>query len=84
MMAMTPEQKSAMRMEVNLGAADKDFDLRFIDAMIPHHEGAVVMAKDALGKSKRSEITKLAKGIISSQQIEIDEMKKWRKAWYNK
>ncbi len=83
-MAMTPEQKSAMRMEMNLGAADQDFDLRFIDAMIPHHEGAVVMAKDALGKSKRSEIMKLAKEIISSQQTEINEMKKWRKAWYNK
>ncbi|MBD2177621.1 DUF305 domain-containing protein [Pseudanabaena sp. FACHB-1998] len=84
MMEMLPEQMSAMRMEVDLGAADADFELRFIEAMIPHHEGAVVMAKDALEKSKRSEITKLSKEIISSQQAEIEQMKQWRKAWYSK
>lgn len=84
MMAMSKEQKSAMRMDVDLGNADQDFDLRFINAMIPHHEGAVVMAKDAIQKSKRSDITKLSQGIISSQQAEIEQMKQWRKAWYNK
>ena len=84
MMEMLPEQMSAMRMEVDLGGADAEFDLRFIEAMIPHHEGAVVMAKDALEKSKRSEITKLSKEIIASQQAEIDQMKQWRKAWYSK
>lgn len=84
MMAMSSEQMSAMRMDVDLGNADQDFDLRFINAMIPHHEGAVVMAKDAIQKSKRADITNLAQGIISSQQAEIDQMKQWRKDWYNK
>jgi uncharacterized protein (DUF305 family) len=50
--------------------------------MIPHHEGAVVMAKDLLQKSKRPELQKLAKAIITSQQTEIDQMKKWRQTWY--
>jgi uncharacterized protein (DUF305 family) len=83
-MAMSPEQMSAMRMDVDLGTADQDFDLRFINAMIPHHEGAVVMAKDAIQKSKRSDITKLSQEIIFSQQAEIDQMQQWRKAWYDK
>lgn len=83
-MAMSPEQSKAMRMDMNLGAADADFDLRFINAMIPHHEGAVTMAQDALSKSKRPEVKKLARNIITSQQTEINEMKKWRQAWYNK
>ncbi len=82
MMPMTAEQRTTMRMDLDLGKAGQDFDLRFINAMIPHHEGAVVMAEDAIAKSKRSDITKLAKGIISSQQAEIDQMKKWRKDWY--
>jgi uncharacterized protein (DUF305 family) len=83
-MAMSPEQMSAMRMDVDLGTADQDFDLRFVNAMIPHHEGAVVMAKDAIQKSKRSDITKLSQEIIFSQQAEIDQMQQWRKAWYDK
>lgn len=84
MMEMSAEQMAAMRMDVDLGNADVEFDLRFIEAMIPHHEGALVMAKDALAKSKRTEITNLSKEIIASQQAEIEQMKQWRKAWYSK
>ena len=81
--AMSDEQSKAMRMDMDLGAGDAEFDLRFINAMIPHHEGAVTMAQDALSKSKRPEIKKLAQNIITSQQKEIEQMKKWRQAWYN-
>ncbi|KAB8314356.1 DUF305 domain-containing protein [Tolypothrix campylonemoides VB511288] len=81
--AMSPEQSKAMRMDMDLGTADVEFDLRFINAMIPHHEGAITMAQDALSKSKRPEIKKLAQDIVSSQQKEIDQMKQWRQAWYN-
>lgn len=82
MMPMSPEQIQAMMMKGDLGAADAEFDLRFLNAMIPHHEGALAMAKDVLSKSKRPETKKLAQEIISSQQKEIDQMKQWRKAWY--
>lgn len=84
MMAMSPEQIAAMRMDLDLGTADTEFDLRFINAMIPHHEGAVIMAKDALKKSKRPEIQKLAQEIISSQETEIQQMQQWRQNWYTK
>ncbi len=84
MMAMSPEQIKMMRMDMDLGAADTEFDLRFINAMIPHHEGAVMMAKDALNKSKRVEIKKLATAIISSQEAEIKQMQQWRQTWYKK
>lgn len=82
MMEMSSEQMKAMMMSTDLGAADDDFDKRFIDAMIPHHEGAVTMAKDALSKSKRPEIKKMSQDILTSQQKEIDQMKEWRTAWY--
>ncbi|WP_414563993.1 MULTISPECIES: DUF305 domain-containing protein [unclassified Anabaena] len=84
MMEMTPEQMQAMMMSMDLGAADEEFDLRFIDAMIPHHEGAVVMAQDTLEKSQRPEIKNLAQEIIKAQETEINQMKQWRQAWYNK
>ncbi|HEY9606387.1 MAG TPA: DUF305 domain-containing protein [Allocoleopsis sp.] len=82
MMPMPQSQMQDMMMKGDLGAADAQFDLRFINAMIPHHESAITMAKDALSKSKRSQIKKLAQDIIASQQKEIDQMKQWRKAWY--
>jgi uncharacterized protein (DUF305 family) len=82
MMAMSEAQKQSMMMNVDLGAADAEFDLRFINAMIPHHQGAVVMAEDALKKSQRTEIKTLSQNIITSQQAEIKQMEAWRKAWY--
>ncbi len=84
MMAMSSEQKKGMMMSQDLGAANASFDLRFINAMIPHHEGAVTMAKEVLSKTKRSEIKQLAKAIVTSQQAEIQQMKQWRTAWYGK
>ncbi len=78
---MTGEQMSSMRMSMDLGASDKGYDDRFLAAMIPHHESAVIMAKDMALKSKRPEMQKLAKEIIASQQAEIDQMNQWRKLW---
>jgi uncharacterized protein (DUF305 family) len=81
-MPMSPDQKAAMMMSVNLGPADDQFDRRFLKAMIPHHDGAVMMAEDALKKSTRPEIQKLAQDIIRSQTAEIQLMKQWQQAWY--
>ncbi|MGL5834447.1 MAG: DUF305 domain-containing protein [Waterburya sp.] len=83
MMPMSDQQKQGMMMSMDLGNADAEFDLRFINAMLPHHEGALVMAQDALGKSSHPEIKKLAQDILTSQQQEIAQMKQWRKDWYS-
>jgi uncharacterized protein (DUF305 family) len=83
MIPMSSEQMKGMMMSQDLGTADPKFDLRFIDAMIPHHEGAVTMAKDVLGKTKRPEIKQMGKEIVTSQQAEIEQMKAWRKVWYS-
>ena len=84
MMPMSNEMRSTMMMNVDLGAADAEFDKRFIDAMIPHHEGALTMAQQVLKNSDRPEVLELAKNIITAQQTEIDQMQTWRKTWYPK
>ncbi|WP_245939863.1 DUF305 domain-containing protein [Stenomitos frigidus] len=81
-MPMSQDAIKSMMMSMDLGAADDQFDQRFLNAMIPHHEGAVVMAQDALKKSKRPEIQALARDIIRSQEAEIKQMKQWQQAWY--
>lgn len=83
-MAMSHEQMQGMMMNGDLGPADAQYDLRFINIMIPHHQGAIVMANDALNKSQRPQIKRLAQSIITSQQQEIDQMKRWRTLWYQK
>jgi uncharacterized protein (DUF305 family) len=83
-MAMTPKHKESMMMSMSLGQADTGFDIRFLDAMIPHHQGAVTMGKDLLVKSKRPQMKKFAQNIIKSQQAEIDMMTKWQKEWAGK
>jgi uncharacterized protein (DUF305 family) len=50
-------------------------DERFIDAMVPHHRGAIDMAEVALENAEHQEIIELSRNIISSQQAEIEELK---------
>ncbi|MFB2971507.1 DUF305 domain-containing protein [Aerosakkonema sp. BLCC-F183] len=82
MTEMSSDQKKNMMMDMDLGAANGEFDLRFVNAMIPHHEGAVTMAQDALTKSKRAEIKQLSQAIVKAQAAEIKQMKQWRQTWY--
>lgn len=70
------------KMKKSLGSKDAMYDKRFMDLMIVHHEGGVMMAKDALDKSERSEIKEMAQKIIDSQEKEIQQMKEWEKSWY--
>lgn len=48
-------------------------DAAFVDAMVPHHEGAVEMAEVALENAEHEEIRILAQDIISGQQAEIEQ-----------
>ena len=56
----------------------KGYDSMFIDMMIPHHQGAIQMAQDALVKAEHQEVKTLAQQIIDEQQKEIDQMKQWK------
>ena len=65
------------------GAATAPFDRAFIDAMVPHHESAIEMARsaEAAGLSN-PELRQVADDILSTQQVEIDQLKQWRGEWF--
>ena len=57
------------------------FDNHFLNMMIPHHQGAIDMANEALKKAEHQEIKDLAARIISAQSAEIHRMQSWKAAW---
>jgi uncharacterized protein (DUF305 family) len=60
----------------------KPFDLAFIDAMVPHHQGAIRMARVELARGEDSQLKLLAEEIIEAQSMEIERMNSWREEWY--
>ena len=78
MMAMMDLEADAARM----CAASEPFDLAFIDAMIPHHQSAIMMAEAAARHATHPEIQELSQTIIDAQTRELEQMGDWRDAWY--
>ena len=50
-------------------------DKAFINAMVPHHQGAIEMARVALENAEHEEIQEVSRNIVSTQQSEIEELK---------
>jgi uncharacterized protein (DUF305 family) len=68
---------AAMHDEMMLGIADPVADMAFARGMLPHHVGAVAMAKVQLKYGTDEEMRQLAQAIIDAQQPEIKLMQDW-------
>jgi uncharacterized protein (DUF305 family) len=64
------------------GMMSRNIDQHFITQMIPHHDGAIAMAKLALERSKSPDVLTLAKNIIEAQEREIVDMRSWYQLWF--
>lgn len=66
---LTDEELSALRT-----AQGKDFDRLFLEGMIKHHEGAILMT-EMIVDSKKPDVAAMAQSIITTQKAEIERMK---------
>jgi uncharacterized protein (DUF305 family) len=76
---------SMKRMDKDMAAARMtgDIDHDFAAMMIPHHQGAIDMAKAELIYGKDPVMRRLAQEILVDQQSEIDAMNLWLKKHAN-
>ena len=65
------------KMDADMPKETGDVDVDFVQMMIPHHQGAIDMAKILLKQSKDPTLLKLGAKIIEDQNREIDEMRDW-------
>ncbi len=65
------------KMHSGMGNINADPDIAFMQGMIPHHMGAVDMAKVVLEHGKDPEVRALAQKVISAQEAEIKDMQAW-------
>ena len=53
----------------------REMEIAFLQLMIRHHQGGVMMAQDALGHTSRPEVMRLATAIVQGQESEIAYMR---------
>lgn len=67
----------------NLGPSDERFDLRFLNALIAHHEAGIEMTMEARTKSTRAEVLDNADAVEAFLKETLELFKAWRSDWYN-
>lgn len=68
-----------MNMNPEMLATASPFDREFIDMMIPHHQGAIRMARVELANGKSKALKDVADKVIAAQTAEINQMNAYRK-----
>lgn len=73
---------SSQFQKIQLGDANAQFDLRFLNALIIHHQEAIEVAREAQMKSTRSAILEKALAVETSLRSGLEQLTAWRKEWY--
>lgn len=64
------------------GMEEVEFDLMYIDMMIPHHESIIALAEVAQYELTDPRLIEMAEAIVATQDAEITELQQLRDEWY--
>jgi len=73
---MAPSQ-----LETLASTTGQRFDFLFVDMLLEHHKGAVVMADEVLTGGRDAEVRLLANRSIANSQRAISQLTGWRRRW---
>ncbi|MEU6370202.1 DUF305 domain-containing protein [Streptomyces sp. NPDC046931] len=85
--------KTMRTMQADMGAmtshltsmpTGESVDQAFLEAMISHHEAAVLVAGTVPGRATHSQLTALARSVVTSKSAEVAQMRTWLRDWYGK
>jgi uncharacterized protein (DUF305 family) len=79
--AMGMESDMAAMTDQLKGLTGDDFDKKFLELMIEHHQDAIDMARPGEVNAQHQEVKNLAKAIFNTQTQEISQMQTWQKDW---
>ena len=68
---------AAMDADMQVGMTAKDIDVAFVCSMIPHHRGAIAMAKAELAHGDDPWVRDMAQKVIDAQEKEVADMLAW-------
>ncbi|MFF6829852.1 DUF305 domain-containing protein [Streptomyces longwoodensis] len=84
MMRSMHADMGAMSSHMATMRAGASVDQAFMEAMIAHHEAAVLVAGTVPGRATHSRLTTLAHSIATAQNAEITQLRTWLRNWYGK
>lgn len=67
----------------NLGESDQKVDLRFLNALIAHHEVGIEMTQEIRSKSSKKEVLDNADGVELFLKGSLTTLMAWREQWFN-
>jgi hypothetical protein len=75
-------KKVELEEKINLGSFDEKFDLRFLNALIAHHENGIEMAEEIKFKSSRNEVLDNSDEVMEFLKSSKETLEQMRSEWY--
>jgi len=75
-------QKMQAAMDELAQKSGQDFEIAYINSIIPHHQDAIAMARMVQNDAPHKEVRDAATTIINAQQKEIEDLTSWMSDWY--